>query len=144
MRLNDWIETLEAQPMTLPVYFDDGEPVGSLESWRGVYAHLTLTTGRAPRTVAELLAEARAAVGSTYQGYKGGDFTMDESTPVWADPYGDANNRVPVRLVEQFTSENCETLVDGDGVQWSNTGPDRVVIETYTIPFEYQCPGLLS
>ena len=34
-------------------------------------------------SVAEMLASAREALGTTYQGWKGGDYTMSEYTYVW-------------------------------------------------------------
>lgn len=90
MNLGALIDTLAALPGDARIRLDNGE-VGELMSWRGVYAELTLTPGRAdkPKTVAEVLSDAVAADGGTFEGYKGGDFTMDRSTPVWADDYGD-------------------------------------------------------
>lgn len=94
MKLGDWIEELEALPPDAVVQFDDGTYPDHLCSWRGRYAELTLDTFMggdkfAPRRVSDLLANAREAVGKTFEGYKGGDFTMDQSTTVWADPYGE-------------------------------------------------------
>jgi len=37
-----------------------------------------------------MLAYAREALGSTYMGYRGGEFTMDEHTDVWIAEYGDS------------------------------------------------------
>lgn len=51
-------------------------------SWRGIYNDLAFEpTGNT--TVAEMLAAAQSAVGATYEGYKGGHFTMDLGTDVW-------------------------------------------------------------
>lgn len=97
MRLGDLIATLEALPQDAPVRFPDGQVPNGLCSWRGVYAELTID--RAPagetETIGEMLADARDAVGKTFQGYKGGDFLMDETTPVWADGWGDCNHIAP-------------------------------------------------
>lgn len=101
MRLKDWIETLEALPKGAVVVFDDGDNVGPLISWRGIYAQLTLPTAREPWTVKELLKDARGAVGSVYTGYKGGDYVMDESTPVWADDYGRCTYRMPTGVADK-------------------------------------------
>lgn len=91
MKLADWISTLEALPATANVEFDNGKTPTRLCSWRGVYAELTLDSdGQAPPiTVKKLLKDARAAVGKTFYGYKGGEYLMHEHTPVWADEYGD-------------------------------------------------------
>ena len=101
MRLKDWIETLEALPKGAVVVFDDGDYVGPLVSWRGIYAQLTLPTAREPWTVEALLKDARDAVGGVFAGYKGGDYVMDESTPVWADDYGRCQYRVPTGVVDK-------------------------------------------
>ena len=62
---------------------------GALDSWRGVYAELTLVpTGRRP--AGELLAEARRVkAGEIRTGWKGGDYTYSGATPVWADERGE-------------------------------------------------------
>lgn len=88
MRLKNWIDALGDMPPDAEVVFDDGSPVGELTSWRGVYAQLSLPTGRRPQTVSAALADAQAADGGTFTGYKGGDYVMSLSTPVWADDYG--------------------------------------------------------
>jgi hypothetical protein len=60
-------------------------------SWRGVYAELSLTHGMRKMTVGQLLAKAEGALTQTFTGWKGGDYQMDESTPVWADDEGYCN-----------------------------------------------------
>jgi hypothetical protein len=60
------------------------------DSWRGSYDELALGYGgNQPVTVKELIKQAKAANGNTYTGYKGGEFVMSLSTPVWVDNYGD-------------------------------------------------------
>lgn len=81
-----------------PEQLDLGELVAALEterqdhvvplgfrhphSYRGYYDEVAFEAARNV-SVAEMLASARSAVGATFQGWKGGDFTMRESTPVW-------------------------------------------------------------
>lgn len=74
----------------MKVRFDTGGVPSQLDSWRGSYDELTLIHGDsdAPETVDSLLADAKAALGATFTGYKGGEFGMNESTPIWADDYG--------------------------------------------------------
>lgn len=93
MRLGRWIKALSELPPGAPVHFDDGTSPGDLASWRGRYEQLTLTTGDALVDVSTLLVDARSAIGREFEGYKGGTFTMDEDSPVWADDYGQANGR---------------------------------------------------
>lgn len=118
MRLADWIEALEKVPATADVMFDDGTSVGRLTSWRGVYAQLSIDTHRGePFTAIELLKDARDADGGTFTGWKGGDYTMDLSTPVWADEEGTCPGRIPLAVDE----------IDG-----------RVVVRTGYAPSEYR------
>lgn len=64
-----------------------------LSSWRGSYRELALEfsdEGEAPK-VSEFLKKLKEAVGKTYEGYKGGDFVMGKTTPLWVANYGDSN-----------------------------------------------------
>lgn len=64
-------------------------PVGfaNPHSWRGDYIELAFEPV-ADTTVGEMVAAAESAVGATYQGWKGGDFTMSEHTQVWLAEQG--------------------------------------------------------
>jgi hypothetical protein len=94
VNLGEWIETLQALPPAMPIEYPRGfgAPlyIGELISWRGIYQDLTLPPVDESfiKTVGDALANAQAAVGATFTGYKGGDYTMHESTYLWADPYG--------------------------------------------------------
>jgi hypothetical protein len=57
-------------------------------SWRGVYAELAFEPTEGPVTVGEMLATAESALGQTYEGWKGGDFTMNGHTDVHIDYEG--------------------------------------------------------
>jgi hypothetical protein len=50
-------------------------------SHRGDYSHVAFEI-RPSATVGAMLADARSALGATYEGWKGGDYTMDKWTPV--------------------------------------------------------------
>ena len=109
--LGDLIGKLEAVDPSLPVEFvypeDTNERlkryryddkydentvgVGSFESYRGYYEFLSIRPQEKITTVAEVLKNAREAVGKTYEGYKGGDYTMDRSTFIWCSHHGDAS-----------------------------------------------------
>lgn len=55
-----------------------------LDSWRGSYAELALGYEDEARLKAdEFLKHLKEAVGKTYTGWKGGDFVMGKSTPMW-------------------------------------------------------------
>jgi hypothetical protein len=85
--LGQLIDTLEAADQTLVVRDGFGHP----DSWRGVYAFLRFSPER-DTTVADMLTHARSAVGTTYTGYKGGDFTMTRESPCFIDGYGDSSD----------------------------------------------------
>jgi hypothetical protein len=87
VKLESLIATLERMPMDAPVKILGGN-AGWLMSYRGYYDQLALGTGTEVRTVVEVLDDCRSAIGRTFEGYKGGNFTMRPHTPVWADEYG--------------------------------------------------------
>jgi hypothetical protein len=76
----------------MPVIFEDGLKPGGLDSYRGYYSDLAISTGRHPLgTVGSLLHGLREAIGTRLTGYKGGKFLMERHTPVWASEYGTAS-----------------------------------------------------
>lgn len=89
LTLGSLIEALEAAPADAVVCFSDQPEASPCEphSYRGYYADLAFEHGPI-RKVAEVLAEARGALGESFEGYKGGDFTMGEDTPLWRSSYG--------------------------------------------------------
>lgn len=83
MTLQSLIEALERAPADRVVPFGFGRP----HSYRGFYDELAFEP-KENVTVGEMLADAKSAVGRTFQGYKGGDYTMDGWTHVWLAEYG--------------------------------------------------------
>jgi hypothetical protein len=85
--------------------------LGDLESYRGYYSDLAFEPTDQRETAAVLLARCQEAMGKTYMGYKGGDYLMGDSTPLWVSPYGtssgikfmdlDASRDVIVPVTEQ-------------------------------------------
>lgn len=57
------------------------------DSWRGIYAELAFTCTKETEgnklTINDFIKLLDGANGTTYRGYKGGDFTMHRGTPVW-------------------------------------------------------------
>jgi hypothetical protein len=96
MTLGELISTLSRKDETLPVRFDFVyfQPSGEVDRYRGYYEQLALgyETKRENITVKELLAVLREAVGKTFTGYKGGDYTMDNSAPIWVARWGEAGD----------------------------------------------------
>lgn len=89
MRLGEIIEALKVFEPATRVEFDFGgfEPTG-LDSYRGYYSDLAIGFGSEGLNAGQLLAELQGAVGKTFEGYKGGKYEMDLSTPVWVANYG--------------------------------------------------------
>jgi hypothetical protein len=93
---------------TLPVYFDFcGCVPTEIGSWRGIYAEPAIgwdSTGysggaKAP-TVKEFLAELNLATsGKVYKGWKGGEFTYDDTNILHVDNRGD-NTSTEIIAVE--------------------------------------------
>jgi len=78
MTLRDLIDELSKHPA------DQVVPMGfhNPHSHRGDYSELAFEP-RSRTTVGEMLDAARSAVGTTYEGWKGGEFTMNEWTQVY-------------------------------------------------------------
>ena len=102
----------------LPLFIDlmNKRPRG-INSWRGRYAELAIQTeefggyntdeveyraeygdsykqkeiGKENPTVSEWIEVLKEAIGKTFVGYKGGDFTMSKNTPVWLAEYGESS-----------------------------------------------------
>ena len=84
------------------VYFDFGSAVPTdFNSWRGSYAEIALgyaltgydSTGdkrEAPK-LSELIKATEEAIGTTYNGWKGGDYTMTKNTSVWVANRGNSD-----------------------------------------------------
>lgn len=96
-----------------PVLFNEQyHPVG-LDSWRGSYCELALeyeATGE-PLTVAVLLKKLRDAIGATFSGYKGGEFRMGKTTPVWVANYGECDGFIGHTQAVVGVSENEQAVL---------------------------------
>jgi hypothetical protein len=100
------------------VRFDGGETPGPVHSYRGHYKELAIDLeGKEERTVGDLLKELRAAVGKTFQGWKGGDHLMSETTPVWAANTGESGDRYIVAARRRDDSVVLLTRTEGGGDQ---------------------------
>lgn len=97
MNLGDLITRLAAADPNQVVRHGFHNP----HSYRGDYWDLAFEP--TPNiTVAEMLTAARSALGTTYQGYKGGDFTMREHTWCWLSEQGDASGETISALLLDF------------------------------------------
>jgi len=104
------IKDLEAvTDKSLPVKSDMGwVPSASVLSYRGYYSDLAIDRGGPECTAAELLGVLRFALGNTYEGYKGGDYKMTDTTPVWLSSYGECS---AIAIMSARQDEGQVTLV---------------------------------
>lgn len=80
-------------------------------SWRGVYAELAFEPA-SNVTVAAMLKDAESAVSTTFEGWKGGDFTMHRDTEIHISFRGESYDYfaeyVAFYLCGQKTTVQCE------------------------------------
>ena len=74
-------------------------------SWRGDYFKLSFDPAENVR-LADMVAALFDAIGETYDGYKGGEYTMHETTAVYMDEWGTCSgNAIGSHLVEYWIEE---------------------------------------
>jgi len=101
MDLGDLIDALDKRDPKLAVKHGFGNP----HSYRGDYWDLAFEE-ISDTTVGEMLEAAQSAVGTTYQGWKGGDFHMDRHTWCWLSEEGRASGEtISARLLEYILDE---------------------------------------
>lgn len=96
------IEDLEKCDQELIIKFDDCKKPLEFDSWRGSYDCLSLTYETQDWRsddddfftikVKDILHKAKEALGKEFTGYKGGDFIMDKSTPIYVANYGESSS----------------------------------------------------
>lgn len=107
--LGKLILDLEKQDGNLKIVIDtNGIPI-SFSSYRGYYNRLAIeyeNTGS--MTVKEFLKRAKNIVGRTFEGYKGGNYLMDEETPIYVSNYGEAEG---LKVIDIKKKKNNVTIV---------------------------------
>lgn len=94
MVLRDLIDELKARPADRAVPVGFGNP----HSYRGYYEDLAFEPVN-ETTVGAMLAAAEGAMGQTYQGYKGGYYTMRECTDCWLAEEGSTGEGIGPVLI---------------------------------------------
>lgn len=106
MTLAELITALEAADPNQVVAHGFTNP----HSYRGDYMDLAFEPAT-DVTVADMLADARSALGATFEGYKGGDFTMSEHTWCWLSLEGDASGETISTLLVQLMLAAASAVV---------------------------------
>lgn len=57
--------------------------LGNPHSYRGYYSDLAFEPSDGVRKASDILLDCEASLGKTFTGWKGGDFLMNENTPLW-------------------------------------------------------------
>jgi hypothetical protein len=80
--------------------FEYIHPTG-LRSWRGAYPELALSfqSEGDEMKLSTFIEMLKDAIGRTFEGYKGGDFTMSRHTPVWVANYGNSGRTAVVDVI---------------------------------------------
>ncbi|HEC65520.1 MAG TPA: hypothetical protein ENI23_09510 [bacterium] len=108
--LGEVILLLKSQPPfnIIELDFTTDNP-SDLISYRGYYTDLALDYDDdvIGTNVRQLLKMFEEADGRTYEGYKGGDFTMHRKTLVWVAPYGSCGRM----LVDVQSKKNITTII---------------------------------
>lgn len=103
LKLEPIIEKQKHREEEAGVYFDFGymRPT-DIDSWRGIYAELALnyTEDQEAMKVSEFYEMIKGCIGKTFEGYKGGEFTMSKHTPVWVANYGNSGGTAVVEIVD--------------------------------------------
>lgn len=95
MTLGRFIEELEAFPKDKEI-----EYIGEPHSYRGYYSDLSFEVGGGTRTVGSLIDQLKTeCLYQIFCGYKGGDFYMDENTPLWIAEHGSCGVKI-MEIVE--------------------------------------------
>jgi hypothetical protein len=113
MTLGAFIDTLKELPQDAKILASNGFGIGKPSSYRGYYEDLAFRpTGN--YTVKQVLDFALNALGKTFEGYKGGNYTMHLNTPLWLSGYGECS-RLAFRSV--FVGPDGNVVVSVERVQ---------------------------
>lgn len=88
------------------------------DSWRGIYAELALefTTysygedAKKPLSLPAFYQLCKETIGKKFTGYKGGDFVMGKTTPIWVANWGNSGNTA---LIDVIDSSHGVILITG-------------------------------
>lgn len=108
MYLGDLIEALERAPHKDGVVrWGFARPHSS----RGFYDECAFDPAENV-TIASMLGHARSALNATFTGWKGGEFKMEEYSPVWIEAHGNWDrNGISAQLVNYWMQESGNETV---------------------------------
>lgn len=89
------VQQVKEFPSNAKVRFDFGGVPYGFHSYRGFYDELAVgwvSDSKTNLTIEDFLVLLKQCMGTSFTGYKGGDFIMYADTPVWASLYGDVSD----------------------------------------------------
>ncbi|GAA0586439.1 hypothetical protein ACFQH5_20415 [Halomonas salifodinae] len=89
MTLGEMIEHLSDLPDGAKI-----STIGEPHSYRGYYSDLAFEGGSGEMSAKDALAMCNEALGKEFTGYKGGEFLMEEDTPVWVASRGGCGMKI--------------------------------------------------
>lgn len=108
MTLEELITALEAADPNLVLPDGFTHP----HSYRGDYMDLAFEPA-SNVTVAAMLTDARSALGTTYQGWKGGDYEMTEYTDCWLASEGGLGETIGPLLLRLMLAAGKPSAING-------------------------------
>jgi len=118
--LGDFVKDLEKCDQEAIIKFDDNKKPQDFASWRGSYCNLALSyeiqewhhnEDFFDVKVKDILEKAKDTIGKTFTGWKGGDFLMDESTPIYIANQGDSKSPKHSSQFKEVVIENYWKIV---------------------------------
>jgi hypothetical protein len=86
------LENVKDKKKKIEFDFNGNHGPTKIRSWRGSYNELAIDYGMDDRyTLLQFIEELKGSIGKTYEGYKGGDFTMGKITPIWVAHWGESS-----------------------------------------------------
>lgn len=100
LTLGKLVTLLSNTDAALPVVIDRyGLAPVSPHSYRGYYSDIAFEHDADDVSVGDFLNTVKSTIGSVFEGYKGGDFTMKENTHVWISSWGSASSIAAMDVV---------------------------------------------
>ena len=102
MNLGELISRLKQEPLDKIVKEGFTNP----HSYRGNYYYIAFEPCENV-SVADMLEDAKSALGTTYQGWKGGDFTMNKYSYVYLAEEGNIGDELSERLLNYMLKDEA-------------------------------------
>lgn len=103
MTLGDLIEMLEKEPRDKILR----NGFHNAHSYRGYYDELAFEPVKYV-SVNSIISLAKTCIGQTFEGYKGGNYTMSEYTPIWLAEYGSTGESIGPTLMSYILADEVK------------------------------------